>query len=54
MGYESTEADTVVRALERENGTLLAKLEDSPFYPEGGGQVSDGGAGGDAERAARA
>ena len=27
----------------RENGTLLAKLEDSPFYPEGGGQVSDDG-----------
>ena len=43
VGYESTEADTVVRAVERENGTLLAKLEDSPFYPEGGGQVSDGG-----------
>ena len=29
--------------MERENGTLLAKLEDSPFYPEGGGQVSDSG-----------
>ena len=43
MGYETTEADTVVRALESENGTLLAKLEDSPFYPEGGGQVSDDG-----------
>ena len=43
MGYESTEADTVVRAVESENGTLLAKLEESPFYPEGGGQVSDHG-----------
>ena len=43
VGYESTEADTVVRALESENGTLLAKLEESPFYPEGGGQVSDHG-----------
>ncbi len=43
VGYETTEADTVVRALESENGTLLAKLEDSPFYPEGGGQVSDDG-----------
>jgi alanyl-tRNA synthetase len=43
VGYESTEADTVVRALESENGTLLAKLDESPFYPEGGGQVSDHG-----------
>jgi alanyl-tRNA synthetase len=43
VGYATTEADTVVRALERDNGTLLVKLEDSPFYPAGGGQVSDGG-----------
>jgi alanyl-tRNA synthetase len=43
VGYESTETETVLRAIERENGTLLAKLEDSPFYPEGGGQVSDAG-----------
>ena len=43
VGYETTAADTVVGALESENGTLLAKLEDSPFYPEGGGQVSDSG-----------
>lgn len=43
VGYEATEAETVVRALERDNGTLLAKLEDSPFYAEGGGQVSDAG-----------
>ncbi len=43
VGYEATAADTVVGALESENGTLLAKLEDSPFYPEGGGQVSDRG-----------
>ena len=27
----------------RTGGTILAKLEDSPFYAEGGGQVSDGG-----------
>ena len=26
-----------------ENGRLLAKLEESPFYAEGGGQVSDSG-----------
>ncbi len=43
VGYEATEAETVVRALERDNGTLLAKLGDSPFYAEGGGQVSDAG-----------
>ena len=43
VGYESTEAETVLRAVQRDNGTILAKLEDSPFYAEGGGQVSDGG-----------
>ena len=43
VGYESTRADTVVRATEGANGTLLAKLEQSPFYPAGGGQISDVG-----------
>ncbi len=43
VGYERTDAETVARAVERVNGTLLIKLEDSPFYPQGGGQVSDGG-----------
>ena len=43
MGYETTEADTVLRVAERANGWLLAKLEESPFYPEGGGQISDSG-----------
>jgi len=41
IGYETTEADTVLRVAERTNGRLLAKLEESPFYPEGGGQISD-------------
>ena len=43
VGYETTEADTVLRVAEGANGWLLAKLEESPFYPEGGGQVSDTG-----------
>src|SRR3954447_9996291 len=43
VGYESTEAQTVLRAAERANGWVLGKLEESPFYPEGGGQISDTG-----------
>jgi len=43
VGYETTEADTVLRVAERANGWVLAKLDESPFYPEGGGQISDSG-----------
>ena len=43
VGYETTEADTVLRVAQGADGWLLAKLEESPFYPEGGGQVSDRG-----------
>jgi alanyl-tRNA synthetase len=43
VGYERTDAETVARSVERVDGTLLVKLEDSPFYPQGGGQVSDSG-----------
>ncbi len=42
-GYSSIEQSTTVAALEREGGRLLAKLAESPFYPAGGGQVSDSG-----------
>jgi alanyl-tRNA synthetase len=43
VGYEATEWETVVGAVERADGRQLAKLEESPFYAEGGGQVSDSG-----------
>ncbi len=47
VGYEVIDVDTVVGAVaDDSNGagdTLLVKLERSPFYPAGGGQVSDSG-----------
>jgi alanyl-tRNA synthetase len=44
VGYERTDVLTQVGALEPlEDGLFLAKLRESPFYPEGGGQVSDAG-----------
>ncbi len=43
VGYETTEADTTLGALSQANGKVLAKLAESPFYAEGGGQVSDSG-----------
>src|SRR4051794_21402146 len=43
VGYETIEAETRLGAVEQVNGRLLAKLEESPFYAEGGGQVSDSG-----------
>jgi alanyl-tRNA synthetase len=42
VGYETTDVLTAIVAYEAlDNGTFHAKLERSPFYPEGGGQVSD-------------
>jgi alanyl-tRNA synthetase len=46
VGYETLRTDTAVAAAEELSGNGaagLVKLEESPFYPEGGGQVSDSG-----------
>src|SRR5439155_8126588 len=44
VGYERTEVLTAITAYaELEDGLFQAKLERSPFYPAGGGQVSDTG-----------
>ena len=44
VGYEKTEVLTAIAALEPDGeGRFRAKLHESPFYAEGGGQVSDVG-----------
>ncbi|MGN1285838.1 MAG: alpha/beta fold hydrolase, partial [Bradyrhizobium sp.] len=40
-GYETTEQATAVAGIETQNGHLVAKLVESPFYATGGGQVHD-------------
>ena len=42
-GYETLEQATAVGAVAREDGRVLAKLVESPFYATGGGQVADAG-----------
>src|SRR4029077_12965414 len=43
VGYETLSATTGVAAIEPQGARALLKLEDSPFYAEGGGQVADSG-----------
>jgi alanyl-tRNA synthetase len=43
VGYETTDAETTIGAAVGENGAVLVKLLESPFYATGGGQVADGG-----------
>jgi alanyl-tRNA synthetase len=45
VGYEELSAQTSVAAARplADDGALLVKLEESPFYAEGGGQVADSG-----------
>ena len=42
-GYETTEQATAVAAVTRDDGRVLAKLVESPFYATGGGQIADAG-----------
>ncbi len=43
VGYETLRATTGLAAVQGDDGRALVKLEQSPFYPEGGGQVADSG-----------
>ncbi|HXD67910.1 MAG TPA: alanine--tRNA ligase [Solirubrobacteraceae bacterium] len=43
VGYETTDAETTIGAAVADNGELLVKLVESPFYATGGGQVADTG-----------
>jgi alanyl-tRNA synthetase len=43
VGYETTEAETTIGAVAGEEGYVLVKLVESPFYATGGGQVADSG-----------
>ena len=43
VGYSTLERRTTVGAVTDDDGRVLVKLAESPFYPAGGGQVSDHG-----------
>jgi alanyl-tRNA synthetase len=43
VGYETTDSETTVGAIATEDGRVLVKLVESPFYATGGGQIADSG-----------
>ncbi len=43
VGYETTDAQTTIGAVKEDDGRLLIKLVESPFYATGGGQIADSG-----------
>ena len=43
VGYETMERETTIGAAVADDGRVLAKLVESPFYATGGGQVADVG-----------
>ncbi|HEX4010074.1 MAG TPA: alanine--tRNA ligase [Solirubrobacteraceae bacterium] len=43
VGYETTDAETTIGAAVGDDGAVLVKLLESPFYATGGGQVADAG-----------
>jgi alanyl-tRNA synthetase len=43
VGYETTERETTIGAATSDDGRVLVKLVESPFYATGGGQVADSG-----------
>jgi alanyl-tRNA synthetase len=43
LGYQATNVETTVGAVAHDNGRVLAKLVESPFYATGGGQIADSG-----------
>jgi alanyl-tRNA synthetase len=43
VGYETTDRETTIGAAATDNGKVLIKLVESPFYATGGGQVADSG-----------
>jgi alanyl-tRNA synthetase len=43
IGYETTDTETTIGAAVGDQGQVLVKLLESPFYATGGGQVADSG-----------
>ena len=43
VGYEATDRETTIGAVETDERQMLVKLVESPFYPTGGGQIADSG-----------